>query len=165
MNDETLDQGLREHYETRGLDPKIRGHMIAQARSSGRKRWVERAVLWVAIAAVIVLALQLALTRTVEGPVAPNVSAASGKLREAPDPVRDTVPELVLLTNGHATITCGAEAMSVTHRRVLPLNVERLPMSCLVDIDGVMGVFQVTGEGVVRCDSAEGRVTCVESVK
>ncbi len=169
MSDEELDETVREHYEKHGLDATKRSAMVDQARKHGKGWSMERLILWVAVAAVLIFAIQAALRPSVVE-AEPDFAAASGKIgptvEPEPAPVREMEPraEMLLLSRDSGTVNCGGVVRPFDQKMTLPLNPENLPTTCLVTIDGKRGVFHAMGDSKMRCDVDGDHVTCVETV-
>jgi len=164
MNDDRFNDDLREHYESQTLDPELRKAMIDQARQRGG--WsAERVLVIVAVAAVLLFALQAALVPSrFAAPEEPDIAAASGRLRAPPEPVQPPFPQTLILTQQGATISCGGDEMHVNPRFVLSVDPEKAPMTCLVTIDGQRGVFHTMGDSTMNCAVDGDRVTCTERI-
>jgi hypothetical protein len=57
-------------------------------------------------------------------------------------------------------VTCSGQTKQFDGPTGLALEGYQLPVTCLVNIEGSRGVFQVYGSGTVTCDKAGSEVTC-----
>ncbi len=95
-------------------------------------------------------------------PVAPRPKPApgGGAVRPAPVPEPGAPVTVSFRSSGRGSITCSGATKQFDGATAVALEGYQLPVTCLVNIDGARGVFQVYGTGSVTCDKVGTEVTC-----
>ena len=63
-------------------------------------------------------------------------------------------------SSGAGFVRYGGNSVPFDKRASLKFESWEIPVTCLVEIDGKRGVFQVYGSGSVTCNAAGDEVTC-----
>lgn len=67
---------------------------------------------------------------------------------------------LTLKTSGRGRLECIGTRKRFDGLTTLNLDLYGQPATCMVQIDGAMGAFQVYGTGSITCDKAGAEVSC-----
>jgi hypothetical protein len=67
-------------------------------------------------------------------------------------------------SSGRGQLKCVGTAFPFDGATTVVVDSYQLPATCLVEIDGKRGVFQIFGSGAVRCDVEGATVRCDRNV-